>query len=463
MTESTNPRPGQAEGFKSPVPAQEQEAFCFGDAPPGPVLRGRLDPIGDPSPNCPDVRPGRGSPFRDVDQETGEIRDPRREYLRAAYRLRNDARRLLPRNAFKGLHQCGLPVNGAGGSVSIVLHSETGRAHWSGTISCGSPWVCPVCARKIGARRSEEIETAAGQWIADGGRLFFATLTVPHLRKDDLHSLMDAFAEARRRLLGSGTWRRWRYEHGVVGLIIAQEVTWGRNGWHPHAHLLVFVAGEVAPGDLHGVLFPLWARAVRAVGLGEVSPGALHVVEVAERADVEALAEYMGAGPSKGGWGWGLGAELAGQAVKGGQRGLAPFELLAVASGRRVVEWLPQERAVALWREYAEATKGRRHLVWSPGLKALFGIADRSDEEVANEPGEGEVVAEVAAADYLLLRERGLLAEPLELVEDYGVETALAWIRWVVRTLGPRGPGPPAACSGRGFSRLDAYMSGVRG
>ena len=245
-------------------------------------------------------------------------------------------------------------------------------------------------------------------------------------------------------------------------MIVAQEITVGRNGWHPHAHLLIFVVGEATAAEVHDLLFPLWARAVRKVGLGEASPEAFHVVEVA-KSDVEALADYMGGGPSKGGWG--LGGELAGQAVKHGQRGLTPFELLEVAGGRRVVDWLSREAAVRLWTEYAKETKGRRHINWSPGLKGLFGIADRSDEEIANEEGEGEAVAEVSASDYLVLLRRGLLAEPLELVEDYGPEVALAWIRWVVASLGPRGPGPPPAAgdAGSSFAVMDAYPSGVRG
>src|SRR5690606_25691721 len=44
-----------------------------------------------------------------------------------------------------------------------------------------------------------------------------------------------------------------------------------------------------------------------------------------------------------------------------------------------------QASTSALFLEYVEAMKGQRQLVWSRGLKAEVGIAEKSDAEVAAE------------------------------------------------------------------------------
>ena len=447
------PQSGQAEPAEARRPAPVhggRDALLRGeDAPEVGGPEPALDPKGNPLPS----RPGQRF---SVLPSTGEIVDPVREYRREAYRLREASRRLLDYAEFRGLHQCGLPVTGEGGSVRVVVHPVSGRAHWSGVLHCGSPWVCPVCARKISARRGEDIEGAVAEWLAGGGQVFFATLTVPHLRRYALEWLLEGFSRARRRLWSHRRWREWKFRHIVPGVISAFEITYGLNGWHPHLHVLIFVAGDPAtPEDLHEVLWSIWSDAVLAAGLGEASPEALHVVEVGPR-EAGAIAAYTAGGSGKH---WGIGAEMAGQVVKRG--GLSPFELLAVAAGRRVLDWLPQERAVALWREYARATRGRRHLVWSPGLAEVLGLRSVSDEELANAEGDGEEVLKISARDYAVLRRLGYLAEPLELVEDYGPEVALTWIRQVVGGRSP--PDPAAKSSERDFADSDAFLRAAWG
>ena len=62
-----------------------------------------------------------------------------------------------------------------------------------------------------------------------------------------------------------------------------------------------------------------------------------------------------------------------------GPRGAQPFQLLADYADQN------DARAGALFAEFAGVFKGRRQLVWSPGLKKLAGIDEVSDEQAAED------------------------------------------------------------------------------
>jgi hypothetical protein len=67
-----------------------------------------------------------------------------------------------------------------------------------------------------------------------------------------------------------------------------------------------------------------------------------------------------------------------GHTKKGKHGGETPFDLL-----RSHLADENDKQAAALFREFAEAFKGKRQLVWSKGLKALFAVEEASDGEVA--------------------------------------------------------------------------------
>ena len=82
---------------------------------------------------------------------------------------------------------------------------------------------------------------------------------------------------------------------------------------------------------------------------------------------------------------WGVEHEMTkGHTKQGKEGGLTPFDLLRKSEyldepvhGRKPSEW---------FREFAIAFKGARQLVWSRGLKDLFGLRDKSDEKFWKKP-----------------------------------------------------------------------------
>jgi len=76
---------------------------------------------------------------------------------------------------------------------------------------------------------------------------------------------------------------------------------------------------------------------------------------------------------------WGIASELSKQHMKSGKEGqMTPFDLLrGYESG--------DKHLGNLFIKFADAFFGKRQIIWSDGLKKLFGIGELSDEELAKE------------------------------------------------------------------------------
>jgi hypothetical protein len=172
---------------------------------------------------------------------------------------------------------------------------------------------------------------------------------------------------------------------GIVGAIRALEVTWGiHNGWHPHAHALLFLPLGVDVLALEEALYRVWSAAAKRFGLTMSREHGLKV-----QATYGQVAEYVAK------WGhqpvrrlWGTPDEMTKGHSKRAHRseladsGYSPFDLL---------RWLNdtgETKPAGLFRQYAAAFKRRRQLTWSPDLAVLLGLtneANKSDEELADE------------------------------------------------------------------------------
>ena len=77
---------------------------------------------------------------------------------------------------------------------------------------------------------------------------------------------------------------------------------------------------------------------------------------------------------------WGVEHEMTkGHIKKGKEGGLTPFDLLQLSFEDELVFG---RKPSQLFKEYAAAFKGARQLMWSRGLKDVFGLRDVSDDEI---------------------------------------------------------------------------------
>lgn len=325
--------------------------------------------------------------FREVIcPETGEIQRFQRDLKRNEYVLENEptnarfnrfllqgsARRLLPGHR---ITKCIRRITNVTGDVAILKSQENGKCHFGGLQTCGSVWACPVCAAKISERRKLEVRNALDTHLAAGGGVEMITLTFPHARTDVLSVLMERLRLAMTVLKRGRSYRSVRKIFESVGSIRALEVTWGEaNGWHPHFHEIWFFAKPLTVSQrrlVKNLMFDGWASACLKAGFP--APNRKRGVHIQP---AESAADYIakfGTEPR-----WEAASELTKQHVKKSRdsKGRTPFDLLRdYAEG--------DARGGALFAEYVAAFHGFRQLYWSNGLKAMFGVAELTDDEIA--------------------------------------------------------------------------------
>jgi hypothetical protein len=296
---------------------------------------------------------------------SGERRFPSR------YRLQRFAAGLA--GDHKGLAVCGWkPMEGASG-VAVRGKSKDGggfeKVQLGNLAICGSH-LCPVCGPRVAEVRRGEVAHIL-DW-ADGQRLHpvFLTLTTSSKKGQPLAPMVRAQKEALR------IWKQdRRYKErrpSIVGVVSAFETTHGANGWHPHFHLLLLVKAKTMGRALRLVagLRAVWVAAAKAQGLHAGRAG--FKAQAGHRA-----AEYMAK--------WDLSDEVAAGVAKESKdkdKGKTPSQLL-----RRGYEG--DKAASRLWGEYERAMRGKSVLRFSPGLRALAGVPDMTDQKAAEE-GDGE-------------------------------------------------------------------------
>lgn len=267
-------------------------------------------------------------------------------------------------------------------NVKVNRHISSSKAHYSGLQTCGSVWTCPVCASKTSEKRRLEISDGTGQWIKMGGEVLLVTLTFPHSKEDSLEELLAKQAVASKYFKGRSAYsKHMRRDYGIKGTIRSLETTHSEaNGWHPHLHELWFVDRGFSIVKLRKQVFEAWSRACVDAGLG--CPSAANGVDIKSG---DFAANYVAK--------WGLDYEIAKAHIKKGKGKISktPFQLLDEYDQG-------DNRAGALFREYAEAFKGKRQLFWSRGLKDFFGIDHKTDQELLDE--QVEEVVEVLTIGY---------------------------------------------------------------
>lgn len=326
--------------------------------------------------------------------------------------------------------KCGRVSRTATGEVGVRV--SDGHAGFAGLVSCGSVWVCPVCSSKIMARRSLEIGAGVASAAAEGLPVAFCTLTMRHTKGDRLGKLWGGLSKGWSRSTSGVKWKRDREAFGVEGYVRVVEVTHGRNGWHVHVHALIFAHGIGAPGGLDALMEPMWDRwsaGVQSVGLRAPLPVGSEWHVIGGDLSGTKLGDYLAKGAGAAG---ALGAELTqtqSKIARGVHSTSSHWSLLNDGPVNGEVG------ALKLWWEWEKASKGKRQIAWSQGLRDRLGLVldEKSDEDVAKEEigSEDDTVVFITKLGWaLIVREPHLIGQLLTAAETMRPADLSAWL-WV--------------------------------
>lgn len=323
-------------------------------------------------------------------------------------------------------------------TVSLRCDHSGARAGYGGLSTCGSVWACPVCAAKIASRRKADVEEVLDHALRQGLHVSMLTLTQRHHSGQRLAVLWDALSYAWNGVTSGRRWIEFKEQLGLVGYIKAVEVTHGANGWHVHTHVLVISEKDptVTPvffqrkQGLRKTPYPIevqtsaefvadrWARRLAKRGVDFVADKGGLDWETAK--DAKAIGNYVAklqTGADS------LSAEATLGGFKKARRGnRTPFQILA-----DIIETGDADD-IDIWYEYEKASKGKRALTWSKGLRNWANLGQElTDEEIAEEEVGDKSVALFNHEQWKDLRKAGP-AQLLDVCQDQGITAALDWL-----------------------------------
>lgn len=318
--------------------------------------------------------------------------------------------------------------------LSVVVN-DAGRARLANVYHCGNPWICPVCAPVIAARRASEIGDALRCADSEGFRWLKLAFTCAHTKDDSLQAVLDLQVQALRRFKACRSVSVLRASVGYVDSITAKEVTWSSvNGWHPHQHeyWMCNLPSDFDLGSFRAELESEWIAALEAKGLSG-KPGVALYVGVMQPTEIDNASGYL----AKSGIAAGYLAKSVSAVVsshkpdyKAGH--MTPLELLSVGAA-----W-----SDSLFLDFWRAFKGRKQIVMGNKIvRAYRGF------EVNKLDGDSEIVKKAASVksdetevcqlgkgELKILRYQKRLPAFLELIENDGVDKALEYLELCIET-----------------------------
>lgn len=266
----------------------------------------------------------------------------------------------------------------ASGMVGVEQRQADRSASFAGLVKCRCK-VCPPCLARRRSQYAEEILRVTDLWAEANGHsgVYLATFTIRHGMGDSLETTGLGVRAAWRSFVSSSAWQSMRREWGLE-YIVAEEVTFGGHGWHPHLHVLFLARRWLREPEyvaLADQLHERWARVVCRV-LGErYVPSAEHGTDFRPARKEDYIAKAVG-------------LELADPGTKQGKRKKGEFRRPA---GRTPIQLLASydehndELALERYQEYERVMSGRRDLTWSRGLKSYRQRAKAELKEEASE------------------------------------------------------------------------------
>ncbi len=324
--------------------------------------------------------------------------------------LRDIAAKIIPEEA---VARCG-KYSGRGlevrGQYASELKIGANGAFFSNVVTCKSVWHCPVCAAGIAEGRRLVVASVVEGVHKAGGTVIMLTLTQGHKGFSAPLKMRKDLARRWQRMLGGKAWKTTAAQTYILGTCRAMEVTHGKNGWHPHLHVLLFIGAEAGTEEivhLIGWLKDRWVRYTEADGY-DCSDSAQNI----RFADSATNAgNYM----TKFGVDW----EITHAHLKKGKGGRSPFQILAEYKQTG----FPYD--AELFRQYGLAFKGARQLTWSGKARKLYAKEEAKLSRLYKNQSDVTPICSISAETMRQITDKEIKNRIMEAAELLGLEGIL--------------------------------------
>jgi hypothetical protein len=329
--------------------------------------------------------------------------------------------------------------------VTLNVNPADCSSRWHGLVCCQS-YSCPHCAAARSEHDRHELTVALAAATKRGWHPVMVTPTMSHNMFQPLDINRDQLANAFDRCFSGRWWQDVQEEYQLQCKVKMWETTFGKNGWHPHMHILIWSAIELNDYALAGLQKTLalrWVEILSKLGRWATLEHGL-TVEAADSKIADYIAKW-GHEPSE--QSWGVESEMTKSHLKKNRLdGMTPFELLGAAAGEsdrleklsHILKGQNREqlenRAGRLYVEYFKAFKGKPRLHWGK-TKDLLGL-DRELELYAQAEAEAQQPTSPELEPYpMVMIERG--CEWVKVTGGYKGEDLRCDLSEVCETLNP--------------------------
>lgn len=302
------------------------------------------------------------------------------------------------------------------GNTSVWKNQETGKARYTGLMTCGSRWVCPVCAAKKAVQSANEIKAA----LAGGDyKTYLVTYTLQHKLGDKLETLIKDLNECIAYMRNGAKRKRFDDKFGSIGFIRSLEVRYSHaTGWHPHIHELLICTPHDGnqSHEIEKKIIGKGGYGSRLADKGYLVNEFTVDVRTDENCDSgNVIDDYLTKSSIE--------LEITGNEQKEGCS-LSPFQLLNAYESTG--DCLYQSCFV----EYSLATSGKQQIRWSKGLRTRLACPEEEEKEEASDLE--RLLATLDRKEWHVICQKSLRGVLLDKAENLSPARFRQWLRLTI-------------------------------